>query len=244
MDYRARLYERYVTTQLAAGDREILQTDSRLWEKYFRKNYLKHLPPDKTARILDAGCGMGQFLEFLRVAGYQDFLGIDRGDEAIRYCRARNLTVEKSDLLEHLGAHENTYDAIVLNDIIEHFTKSEICDVVENIYKALRPNGVVLIKTANAANPITGAHSMAIDLTHEFIFSEESLNQVLSVFGFRDIRILPLNIYVKEWNPIHWAARAVAAWLNLWWRILFVLYGRTSTHCFAKNILAVGRKIS
>jgi 2-polyprenyl-3-methyl-5-hydroxy-6-metoxy-1,4-benzoquinol methylase len=242
MDYRQRLYERYISTHFGAGERHSLQTDNPLLRKYYRLNYLRHLPPEKSARILDIGCGMGQFLEFLRAAGYANCSGIDRSDEVVQYGLSRHLAVEKADALEHLSRHRDTYDAIVLNDVVEHFTKAEVLDVMAACYAALKPGGVVLIKAVNAANPLMGAHSLAIDMTHESLFSEESLAQLLNVCGFCQVRVLPLNIYANRSNPVHWLARCAAGMLNLLWRLLYTLYGRPGTRLFTKSILAVGRK--
>jgi 2-polyprenyl-3-methyl-5-hydroxy-6-metoxy-1,4-benzoquinol methylase len=242
MDYRQRLYARYISTHFGAGERYALQTENPLLGKYYRLNYLRHLPPEKSARILDIGCGMGQFLECLRAEGYANAAGIDRSDEVVQYGLSRGLTVEKADALEHLSRHRDTYDAIVLNDVVEHFTKPELFEVIGACHDALRANGVILIKTVNAANPIMGAHSLAIDLSHECLLSEESLAQLLNVFSFREVRVLPLNIYADPRNPVHWIARGVAAGLNLFWRFLHALYGRPGTRCFTKSILAVGRK--
>jgi len=242
MDYRERFYQHYLSTHFAKDNRERAQTDTRLWNRYFRLNYLRHLPQDKNARILDVGCGMGQFLQFLAATGYPNVAGIDRSDEAAQYCRSRNLAVERSEALGHLASRANIYDAVVLNDLAEHFTKAEIVGVIEACYRALRPNGALLVKTVNAANPIVGAHSLAIDFTHEWIFSEESLTQLLRVVGFREIRVLPVKIYTQPYNPIHWLARLLSGGLNMLWRMLFFLYGRRGTKCFSKSILAVGKK--
>ena len=43
----------------------------------FNANYLKFLPVDKTARILDIGCGIGHFLAYVKSKNYNNFLGVD-----------------------------------------------------------------------------------------------------------------------------------------------------------------------
>ncbi len=243
MDYRERIYRQYLATHLAEGKRAAAQRDQAMWNRYFRSNYLRHLPSDRRARILDLGCGMGQFLEFLRLEGYDNAAGVDRSDEAVNYCRARNQPVEKGEAAEVLSARPEFYDALVLNDLIEHLSKPEALALLDAGWRALRPNGVILIKTVNAANPILGAHSLAIDLTHETLYSEESLAQLLRVAGFAPVRVFPVHIYTRPWHPLHLAARAIAALMNFQWRILFWLYGRPTTRLFSKNILAVGKKI-
>ncbi|MCX8037973.1 MAG: class I SAM-dependent methyltransferase [Candidatus Sumerlaeia bacterium] len=243
MDFRERVYRQYLATHLAEGRWAAAQRDQAMWNRYFRVNYLCHLPPDRRARILELGCGMGQFLEFLRLQGYENAAGVDRSDEAVNYCRARNLPAEKAEATAFLSSRADCYDALILNDLIEHMSKPEALALLDACRSALRPNGVILIKTVNAANPILGAHSLAIDLTHETVYSEESLAQLLRVAGFDSVQVFPMNIYIKPHHPLHLAARAFAALINWLWRLLFRLYGRPTTRLFSKNILAVGKKI-
>ncbi len=72
-------------------------------------------------------------------------------------------------------------------------------------------------------------------------YSKASLSQVLRVSGFRDIRVYPMDIYVGK-PLIDCIARMVSRVFDLFFRILFLLYGRTSTRIFAKSIFAIGRK--
>lgn len=242
MDYRERTFERYVSTQLQAVNQYVFQRDYDLFARYCRKNYLPLLPENRKTEVLDVGCGMGRFLHFLKAAGFQNSLGIDTSDEAVRVCRERGFRAEHEDAISHIKRHSETYGAIVMNDVVEHLTKPELFDLIDAARTALKPGGALIIKTPNAANPLMGSHSLAMDITHEIPFSEESLSQLLNVFEFDDVRVLPSNIYVKMHNPAYWVARAAAACLNLIWRALYTLYGRPGTRIFSKHLLAVGVK--
>jgi len=46
----------------------------------------RHLP-ERTARVLDVGCGTGHHLLFLKKLGYQDPAGMDFSPIAIDFCR-------------------------------------------------------------------------------------------------------------------------------------------------------------
>jgi 2-polyprenyl-3-methyl-5-hydroxy-6-metoxy-1,4-benzoquinol methylase len=240
VDYRKRTFERYISTQLLAVNPTAVQRDFSKFEKYCRNNYLPLLPADRSTRILDVGCGMGRFLYFLQANGFNNALGIDTSAEAVERCRARGYAAEHDDALSHIGRHTDEYDAIVMNDIIEHLTKPELFDLMAGTVRALKPGGTVILKTPNAANPLMGAHSLAMDITHEIPFSEESLRQVLTVFDFQDVRVLPSIIYYNRRSPIHWLARAGAGTLDLFWRLLYALYGRPGTRIFTKHLLATG----
>jgi 2-polyprenyl-3-methyl-5-hydroxy-6-metoxy-1,4-benzoquinol methylase len=242
VDYRQRVYQRYISTHFGTGGKFEFQSNYPFFEKYYRINYLKHLPADRKARVLDIGCGMGQFLYFLRANGYENHLGIDASEEVVDYCRSREFNVERAEAREHLAQHRETYDAIIMNDIVEHFTKQELFDLIQACHEALRPDGVLIIKTANGAHPFMGAHSLSVDLTHELLLSEESLSQLLHVFEFRAIQALPLQAYIHAHNPVHLICRVVAGCLSLFWRFMYRFYGRTETRVFTKSILAVGKK--
>ena len=72
------------------------QVSSEYAPDYTIAPYLaKVLPQDKSAKILDIGCGMGQMLHALRVLGYENVYGVDISDEAVEHCRALGLNVEK-----------------------------------------------------------------------------------------------------------------------------------------------------
>src|SRR5439155_26972464 len=67
-------------------------------ERVFRKVLLPLLPADKQARILDLGCGYGEFLCFLQKEGYQNAAGID-------------LNRRQLDAAERLGVRNLRYGA-------------------------------------------------------------------------------------------------------------------------------------
>jgi len=51
---------------------------------------------DRSARILDLGCGHGAFIYFLREAGYTDVVGVDKSPEQV--AEAKRLGID--------GVHE------------------------------------------------------------------------------------------------------------------------------------------
>src|SRR5271169_2237429 len=64
---------------------------------------VKVLPRDKSAKILDIGCGFGQTMKALSALGYTNICGVDISDEAIQCCNDLGLKVEKvGDLVEYM----------------------------------------------------------------------------------------------------------------------------------------------
>lgn len=238
------LYRGYVSHNLS----RIYRSSEREYEtylRYFRKNYLRFLPGDKTTPILDIGCGLGHCLYFFLREGFTNLSGIDLCEEALEQCVARGLLARhqavRAAAQDYLPSFTNHFGAIVMNDVIEHLLKEEVIPVLTAVKAALRSGGILLVKTANAANPITGSSSRYIDFTHTLAFTEESLYFVLRTAGFSNVTIYPQNIWV--FHPVINAVGYSAQWLlGHLWRLLFLLYGRHTSRIFTKDIIAVAVK--
>ncbi len=151
----------------------------------------KELPADRTARILDIGCGIGQLLDALRRSGYVNITGIDVSQEAVSQCMERGLSVEHID---DLGAFcmngKNQYDFILMNHVIEHLPKDKIIDILGLIRtKLLATGGQFVIATPNAQSS-TGCYWAYEDFTHTVIFTAGSLTYILRSAGFTRISFL------------------------------------------------------
>lgn len=209
---------------------------------FFRHNYRRHMPRDRASRVLDVGCGLGHFLHFCREEGYSEVQGIDLSLESVAFCREQGFVAEERDALEFLEAADRIFDVIVLNDVIEHIPKPELFRFVDALLGALVPGGVLILKTINSANPITGPHGRYLDLTHETSWTEESMQQVLGFRGFSDIRVLPSNLYVFYSNPLNYVGLVASKMLEWIFLLIFRLNGRNLTKVFTKNLLAVASR--
>jgi 2-polyprenyl-3-methyl-5-hydroxy-6-metoxy-1,4-benzoquinol methylase len=234
------IYDNYISTHFGRihdGRAEFEQLS-----KYFKKNYLKHLPEDHNAKILDLGCGMGHFLYFLETNGYSNCLGVDISNENIEFCKKRGFNVILSNIFEFLKDSNGSYDTIIMNDLLEHFDKPEVIQLLNMIFNCLDENGQLIIKVPNASNPIMACSSRYLDFTHESLFTEESLSQVLKVSGFEDIRIYPQDLYVLYYNPLNYCAKVLSKILSFTFRLLFIMHGRKTTKIFTKDIIGVATK--
>lgn len=241
--WKQRVYDSYMSNGFQ--DTHSMKKEFTISKKYFKKNYLRFMPMDKTAKVLELGCGMGQFFSFCKSEGYHNYEGIDASKENVAFMRkmfGRKIEVSVNDIISYLSKKtENQYDAVIFNDVIEHLTKSEIFEVLEGIYRVLQKDGVLLIKTPNMANPFVNTAGRYIDITHEVGFTEKSMVQVLRAAGFKNIKVTGTDIYV--FNPmISVIAKLISKMINAFLFLLSALYGRTSLRIFEKDILAAAYK--
>ncbi len=240
MDVRE-AYAHYLSTHFGRAGRQ--DDENFLFqERYFRKNYLPYLPKDKNARIVDLGTGLGHVLFFLKRAGYNNILGVDVGHEVIEFCKEHKFPVVEEEIVTWLKQNQNSADALVLNDVLEHQTKPEMWAMLEAMRDALKPGGVVLIKVPNMGNPLLGNDSRYLDITHQNGFNENSLRQALFMAKYSKVHVIGPDIYVTK-NPIvNGVSRFVAGILDAIFYVIFRFYGRTETKIFRKNILAIAKK--
>lgn len=185
-------------------------------------NYKQILPNDPNVNILDIGCGLGQFLFWAKEHGYKKYYGVDLSPEMIDFCRThvtdRAQTIESVEsFLQNKTAE---YDVIVMNDVIEHLEKHLVVPYIEMMKRALKPGGMLLIKTNNVS-AITGARMRHEDFTHETSFTEYSLRQVLRIAGFTQITMHAFDFPRTSFT--RWIRYGAQSILHAAWRFVYFL---------------------
>jgi 2-polyprenyl-3-methyl-5-hydroxy-6-metoxy-1,4-benzoquinol methylase len=209
--------------------------------QYYKHNFLPHIPKDKHARILVVSCGPGYLVNLLREQGYDNVLGIDSDPAKVAHATRRQLNCRTEHAFPFLQEHEAEFDAIVSEQELNHLTIDEMLQFLGLCWRSLRPNGVIVVYGLNGANPLVGAENLAHNIDHFNMFTEYSLNQVLELSHFRDIKILPLKLYVFWRNPLNYVGLIATGLLSLIFRACFVLYGK-DVKILTKKIAATACK--
>jgi len=144
----------------------------------------------KDAVILDAGCGKGEWLGWLKNRGYTKLIGVDGSESDLSMASTwlEGVQFECADLLSYLESASATYDVIHAKDVIEHLTKDEIVRFLSGARKSLKPSGQLWIQTFNAQAPLAAATRYG-DFTHETGLTPQSLAQCLRACGFSKVRV-------------------------------------------------------
>ncbi len=141
-------------------------------------------PISKMEKILDVGCGSGEWLVKMAELGYGNLYGVDpflphdirHGDRVyIRNCSIHDLE------------DDGTYDFIRFSDSFEHVT--DPIEVLDSASRLLGEDGVIELKIPtypNIAFDIFGPHWYQLDAPrHIFLFSLISINNMAQKIGLR-----------------------------------------------------------
>ncbi len=220
-----------------------MKKEYKRYYQFFKYNYAKYLPKDKEARIVDMACGIGETVNSLQELGYTNVTGVDFDIENVKFCKSQGLSVEQGNIYDYFKDKKEKFDVVILNDIIEHIEKKAVISVLKEIRQSLNGGGVLVIKTVNAANPFLASASRYMDFTHEIIYDEFSIRDVLLIAGFKAERIYvkESNLYVFWTNPLNYIAWLLNSFINLMLRCYFILNFKKQK-IFTKNFIAVIRK--
>lgn len=240
-DFRARIYERYNSTTHGRPAPSAATLAGRA--PYLRRVVRRHFPADRSAAVLDLGCGYGALLHFAGEAGYRNLTGVDGSPEQVEAAHRLGVPgVRQGDLLPALAAApDESQDVVVAFDLLEHLTREELLRVVDDVRRVLRPGGRWLIHTPNGESPFVGRIRYG-DLTHEQAFTRNSLSQLLLSSGFAKLE------FHEDVPVVHGPASALRYAL---WRLIraglrvYVAAETGSTErdaVFTQNLLAVAWK--
>ena len=243
VEYRKVLYANYHTTQ---SGRASLTSAEALFLREKRQFESEILPllqsVSKSARIFDMGCGSGSLLKGLKDAGYTNVIGMDLSEEQVTM--AHNFGVSEvvlGDAMQFFRSSEEQFDVITGMDIIEHFTKDELVELLQLIQSKLKKGGMAIFRTPNMDAPIATAFAIG-DFTHENYLNASSAEQVMLSCGFVDVNVKPsfmrVNGFLKEGlRGIFYRLLSLRLKLQL-----FATARSTQKVLFTPNLLIVGVK--
>jgi len=156
----------------------------KLYYKYFRT------PEKKNGRILDVGCGNGNYLKFLRKRGW-DCHGTEINNSVISYMiNNSGLTIHKGELYD-ANFEDEYFDLITFWGSLEHM--SDPSKVLQKAHSLLKTEGKLIIWLQNIESVEARIfkkywHHLEVP-THYYQFSPSTLSSILKRTGFRVDRV-------------------------------------------------------
>ncbi len=238
-DSKSRIYEDY--TRHVSQQQDISSAGLQRWQSYYRSNYERFLPADKTASILAIGCGYGRVLYFLQGAGYINITGIDISPQQIAAAKKNGFEqVQCSPAAEYLADKKEKFDIIFMIDVLEHIEKAEVLKLLEKVLQALKPSGRLILQLPNALTPFNVY--LYRDFTHETAFTVTSIEQVLGVAGFQNVKTYPIPPHIHGPKSLLFNITWRIIWQNLIRFYMLTANGDLMGDIYTSNFIAVAEK--
>jgi len=171
----------------------------------------QHFGERRDIQILDAGCGTGGLLHFLRRRGYGTLRGVDGSADAVAFCRERDLPVALVNLNDLTDFEPQAqYDAIVCNDVFCYFNDTDLTRLMNQLVQRLKPTGV-LISNNNAFAIFRGQHDVAVGSTRRFVRADFERLAVptgvrIQTSTYWSLALSPLILLMRQWQ--NWQLRS------------------------------------
>ncbi len=191
--------------------------------KHFTDILGPYLPPNRGARVLDIGCGMGFAMLTLKRLGFSKVSGVESDLSQAESCRVKGLDVVLlDDTLTYLGQNAEAFDVILALDLLEHIPVEHQLAFVNAVSASLSPGGQLICTVPNA-NSALASRWRYICWTHHSSFTEHSLDFLLYNGGFEDIKVFGYDTLKRPsvyWLPVGgarhwWAFRFFRFWRRL-----------------------------
>lgn len=173
-------------------------------------------------RLVDIGCSRGQFVDFAAQAGFAAE-GVEPAPDIAAAARAAGLNVH-TGLLEEQRYPDAAFDAASLFEVVEHLR--EPLPLLQECRRILKPGGVLIISTGNAASWTVGAMGARWDYFHIekdgghiSFFNPQSITTLATVCGFNVERIETSRVKFHEKGDVsaalYTAGKIASELLNL-----------------------------
>jgi 2-polyprenyl-3-methyl-5-hydroxy-6-metoxy-1,4-benzoquinol methylase len=183
------------------------------------RSYYQALVPvlnqlNKSAQILEIGCGNGFMLNHLSHKGYKNVWGVEPSHTAAKQANSK---LKKRIIAQPFSAklfQPNSFDLIFLFQTLDHLPQPD--QFLADCYQLLKKNGRILtfnhdINSISAK--ILGEKSPIIDIEHTHLYSQSSVQKLFQSQGFLInrcyspmnwislrylIHLLPINVTIKQ----------------------------------------------
>jgi SAM-dependent methyltransferase len=185
--------DRYQYMSYLTKDRIVLQDDkayfcylnSRSKLSVWFKRYLlyPYMSRYVSGRVLDLGCGIGDYLRYNKNA-----VGADINKFSVAHCKEKGCVAY---LIEdgRLPFEDQAFDSVILDNVLEHLPNPD--EVVDEIFRVSRNGAVLLVG-------VPGKKGYLMDPDHKIFYDEEKMNLFLDRYGYHRVKIFYFPFFLKS----------------------------------------------
>lgn len=211
LEEQRKIYEQKMLDQFYVRYNEELFKEPRDVLKERKKTYIELLEEHfgllnkKEIKVVDLGCGTGEWIETLQEAGYTS-IGVDSNQSVVEKDRRLypHLKVVLKDSIAYLKAQSTkSLDVITSFHMVEHMEMIEVIELCKEAARVLKPNGLLIIETPNPLNVLISSYYFYLDPTHKRQIPPELLEVYVHAGGLKVLKriyVNPLNFIPYEYK--------------------------------------------
>ncbi len=174
-------------------------------QRRIQQPYLAHFAG--CARVVDLGCGDGDFVALLREAGIDGF-GVDADDKAAAAMQAQGLPIVHQDVFTYLAnAPAGDVDGIFCAHLVEHLPYPRVLELIHHAMRILRPGGRIILATPDCRSIFSHLEMFYLHFGHVSFYHPRLLAFMLEHEGFTAPEI---GVNANTLSPMLPGVRAIA----------------------------------
>ena len=147
----------------------------------------------KSGKLMDLGCGLGYFLNGIKLDKTFDGLGVDISDDAVEYVKNTfGINVKNESELDNLDKH--TFDIITQWHVLEHV--HYLNERMQQLHHLLEQDGTMFIAVPNSKSKDAEIYKEYWDgydvPRHLYHFNQKSFSLLMEKHGFKIVEIKPM----------------------------------------------------
>jgi len=151
-------------------------------------SYYLPLLADRSS-VLDIGCGRGEMLDLLAIAGIPA-IGVDTDESMIQRCQRKGFDVRHEDAITYLASRKDqSIGAVFCAQVIEHLAYDEFQEFIRQALRVLEPSGLFVAETVNP-HAVHAFKTFWTDMTHRVPIFPEVLIAHCRAAGFPNAEIV------------------------------------------------------
>lgn len=219
-------------------------SDKRNFQNHLTRFYVIYEYLDrvitKNCKILDIGCGRGQFYDVLKNISSLPvrYTGLYADTEEIKTCIQKGYDVRFCDVTKEVFPFENSYfDIIFCGEILEHIENPN--NLFKEMERTLKSGGILILTTPNYAslrnrlmflvgeNPLPCPYLNTKGKTHQTHVREYTYREIDNLFNIYNFKLIhKLRIHYFNKNKIKQLAQSIICKLSPNLSSQFIMIGR------------------